>query len=245
MMLEAGEYAERGLESAFVTLTYAPEYLPEGQNVVKEHLGRFIEDLRVLVRPRRIRYYAVGEYGDQSWRPHYHLIVFGLSPTEGEKVQQAWKKGLVHMGTAEPSTMRYVSGYVVKKMTKAEDPRLAGRTPEFACMSLKPGLGYGIVERMTRSYTTEQGLSVLEKHWPSNQVRLNGQVYPLGRYLHQKLLAELGIDRGMKAEYHAHAFEQAYESQLGEPLKRRQEIWKARIQQQEGKFKIHRQHRRL
>ena len=78
MILEAKEH----LFSSFVTLTYDDEHMPKDGSLCKKHLQQFIRRLRKALYPRKIRYYAVGEYGDKSWRPHYHLIVFGLSPDE-------------------------------------------------------------------------------------------------------------------------------------------------------------------
>lgn len=81
----------------FVTLTYNNENLPEHGVLLKEHIQKFMRDLRDYVhrhidppqgenesletyraRLSRIRYYACGEYGPKDWRPHYHLIIFGF-----------------------------------------------------------------------------------------------------------------------------------------------------------------------
>lgn len=33
--------------------------------------------LRKYLEPVKVRFFACGEYGDNTYRPHYHLILFG------------------------------------------------------------------------------------------------------------------------------------------------------------------------
>ena len=54
---------EYGLYSSFITMTYAHKYLPLGGTLVPEHLQKFFKKLRWHISPRKIRYYAAGEYG--------------------------------------------------------------------------------------------------------------------------------------------------------------------------------------
>lgn len=76
----------------FVTLTYSDEFVPykstvntttgeliEGKTLVPEHLTKFMKDLRRYWSYHyghdNIRFYACGEYGGQTERPHYHLCI--------------------------------------------------------------------------------------------------------------------------------------------------------------------------
>jgi len=128
--------------SSFATLTYADEHLPRGQTVVPKHTQDWLKRLRDLLGPTRpIRYYLVGEYGDESQRPHYHAALFGLSHLEHETLARSWPMGHTLLGTLTKESAQYVAGYVTKKMTAPDDPRLNGRHPEFARMSLRPGIG--------------------------------------------------------------------------------------------------------
>lgn len=195
MLLESMEHPH----SAFVTLTYNEEHLPNPPYLSKEAVQLFLKRLRGMAPDRRFRYYAVGEYGDKSWRPHYHLIIFGLSPTEQTLVQKCWPFGFVQVGTAEAQSMAYTASYVIKKMTNPKDSRLEGRPAEFSLLSRMPGLGTGVVKRMVKQYAGKSGQSAYDKlGWITSQFRAEGHVYPLGRYLTTKVLEEIFSSEDLK-----------------------------------------------
>lgn len=91
----------------------------------------------------KITYYAVGEYGSKSMRPHYHLILFN---TDVEAVIQAWKKDGKEIGTSHFGTVTEASiGYSLKYISKpSRVPQFPGdqRQPEFALMSKRIGDNY-------------------------------------------------------------------------------------------------------
>ena len=60
----------------FVTLTYDDGSLPDNGSLDPRDLQLFLKKLRRKHR-RKLRYYACGEYGDASDRPHYHLVLYG------------------------------------------------------------------------------------------------------------------------------------------------------------------------
>lgn len=70
----------------FVTLTYDDAHVPTAYSrsgaptytLCKKDFQLFIKRLRKRVAPQRIRYFACGEYGGTTFRPHYHAIIFGL-----------------------------------------------------------------------------------------------------------------------------------------------------------------------
>ena len=66
-------------ENIFLTLTYDDEHLPKDNSVHKDEVQRFMKRLRKAVYPDKVRYFLCGEYGGQFGRPHYHVILFGLS----------------------------------------------------------------------------------------------------------------------------------------------------------------------
>lgn len=108
--------------SVFVTLTYSEEKLPEQGLVSKRDLQLFLKRLRKSY-PTPLKYYAVGEYGDQTFRPHYHLIIFGMSAADKHYIDKAWDLGLTHIGTVTIESCRYVASYVQKKLYNKPNER--------------------------------------------------------------------------------------------------------------------------
>jgi hypothetical protein len=66
---------------SFVTATYDNEHLPANGSLCKRDWILYQKRLRkeLAKQGRKIRIYAVGEYGQRgTLRPHYHAIIFGL-----------------------------------------------------------------------------------------------------------------------------------------------------------------------
>lgn len=199
-MLEAALHEH----NSFVTLTYDDEHVPQNLSVDKSEIQLFLK--RVRKAGFKVRYYAVGEYGDVSERPHYHLALFGFQScdfgitrkrTAGccpqcDRIRDIWGKGQVMLAPLEPQSAAYVCGYVVKKMTKEDDIRLNGRAPEFGMMSLRPGLGLGMIPDVA-STLLEHNLDTL----PDVPFALQHgtKKWPLGRYLRQNLRKQIGRDK--------------------------------------------------
>lgn len=189
--------------SCFVTLTYDEAHLPPLRSVVPRDLTLFLKRLRSAIEPRRFRYFAVGEYGDESARPHYHAIIFGLGVSDREVIDQAWRDaedrpiGLTATFEFNEQTAQYVAGYTIKKMTKKDDPRLGGRHPEFARMSLRPGIGAGAMDLLAYSLASDFGMDDILRRGdiPTHLVR-GKKALPLGRYLRKKLREAVGMPEG-------------------------------------------------
>lgn len=218
----------------FVTLTFDEEHLPAGGYLEKRELQLFIKRLREKFSPTKIRYFAVGEYGDQTWRPHYHLILFGVSPTEHQVIQSCWNLGFIQVGTAESASMQYITGYVLKKLTKITNPALKGKPPEFATMSKKPGIGFGVVDRIKTAFTTGPGSTILQESIPTlTQIRVHGKKYPLGRYLREKTMDALGLSADQRENLRIAAMVSTSERKDVYPsIKAYESERKARVQQQ-------------
>lgn len=133
--------------SMFVTLTYDTHSVPitdKGfMSLCKADLQKFFKRLRKLLPEAKIKYYAVGEYGGSTWRPHYHIILFNADYIS---VQKAWALdgkaiGHVHFGNVSGASVGYTLKYVMKPkripLHKNDD-----RIKEFSLMSKGLGAGY-------------------------------------------------------------------------------------------------------
>jgi len=191
-------------DNCFVPLTYSEEELPSDGSLRPRHLQLFFKRLRKL---SSVRFYGVGEYGDQTWRPHYHAALFGYPECsrgstsynrQGQvsccdscaRLGELWGRGRIHCGSLTTQSAAYVAGYVTKKMTKADDPRLAGREPEFARMSLRPGIGAHVMDEVA-STLLEHGLENQLEDVPVS-LRHGTNTLPLGRYLRRRLRERIG-----------------------------------------------------
>ena len=66
-------------DACFLTLTYDDEHLPEDKSLSKRDFQLFMKRFRKdFGLP--VRFFACGEYGKKTFRPHYHVIFFGVSP---------------------------------------------------------------------------------------------------------------------------------------------------------------------
>ena len=81
-LLHEMAYHER---SVFLTLTYSDENLPDDLSISKRHLQLFLKRLRKQSGRKGIKYFATGEYGESTQRPHYHAIVFGVGLKNEDK----------------------------------------------------------------------------------------------------------------------------------------------------------------
>lgn len=158
LCLEALDYSKDDVH--FVTLTYRDDALPHvyGQPCLrKEDLQGFLNNLRNPKRGvhRFFRYFACGEYGDNTLRPHYHLILFGklddcvpfaFNRSHSASISKAWPFGLHEVSPAVPGTIAYVAGYVEKK---ANDPLYDDYPVKpFITMSTKPMIGHSYIAKL-------------------------------------------------------------------------------------------------
>lgn len=135
--------------NCFITLTYDDDHLPKDGKISKEALQKFFKRLRKDIDPVKLRYIACGEYGEESRRPHYHAILFGVdflhdkitvtdqlytSPT----LSKSWPYGFVTIAPVTMSSICYVCGYVLKKMQDDET---------FNLMSRRPGIGHNWLDK--------------------------------------------------------------------------------------------------
>lgn len=154
--------------TSFLTLTYDDDHLPGDGSVSVRELQLFMKRLRRLFPGVKLRYFACAEYGETTFRPHYHLILFGADFRADRKVysgrdsnrlytsptlEAAWGKGSALIGSVTPSSTSYVAGYAMKKVTgESADAHYARFNPasglynlvlpEFSLSSRRPGIGH-------------------------------------------------------------------------------------------------------
>lgn len=157
----------------FLTLTYDDEHITPAMyddnleawwfTLVKKDLQDFNKRLRYYFDGKEIRFYAVGEYGDQTLRPHYHGIYFGLSLDdfpdadvkfynkhkqpiyESPFLAKIWQNGICSLANVSWQSCAYVARYNLKKLGAGLDGLAESRNciPEFSLMSRRPGIaGY-------------------------------------------------------------------------------------------------------
>lgn len=145
----------------FLTLTYREKDLPPLRSLVKRDLQLFMKRLR-KIKGSGVRFFACGEYGETTLRPHYHVILFGthfldmkfwkMSGTNrlyvSAELDSIWTSGHCTIGGVDFQSCAYVAGYVIKKIRgEMASAHYAGRIPEFSLMSRRPGIGFGYYEK--------------------------------------------------------------------------------------------------
>lgn len=192
------------LRNSFVTLTYDQNNIPTSNSLVKEHLQLFFKRLRKAGYV--FRYYACGEYGEDSNRPHYHVVFFGINfdfdrkqhskPRDGvtlytsKILSDTWGMGHCIIGDFSYQSAAYVARYCMKKhnITGEDDyhytrvdsssGEIFNIQPEFALMSRRPGLGSDWYDK----YKSDA--------FPSDFLVHKGKKHPVPSYYIKKLEKE-------------------------------------------------------
>lgn len=193
--------------SSFVTLTYDDKNLPPNNSLVKTDLQLFMKRLRKKYGSG-IRFYACGEYGDTTFRPHYHLLLFNLDfddkrflteTARGDKLYHSpelatiWNKGHNWIGSVTYESCQYVARYILKKLTGSQIALYGNREPEFTVMSRRPGIGTGWFDRYyTEAYATDfhnnpspTGLTQ-KKAFITDSIIVNGKETPVPKFYDSK-----------------------------------------------------------
>lgn len=160
----------------FITLTYSEDYICYGQSepsLVKDEISQFVKKLRNKERSNKsIKYYGVGEYGSQTDRPHYHIILFNLE--NKKNIENAWEKGHIHIGQVTGASIQYVTKYVITKNKTHKE-----KQAEFAVMSKNIGLNYVKTHGDYHGETDRQTVQMS-----------NGSKIGIPRYIKDKVLSK-------------------------------------------------------
>ena len=176
-------------------------------------------------------------------RPHYHYLIFGfqfqdeeywkthrghdyfLSPT----LQKLWPYGFSTIGRLTPETVGYTTRYVLKKQIDHDDTRyerlvletgeLYPIQPEFALMSLKPGIGKEWFEKYGLTDIYDSG----------DYVEIDGVKYKTPRY-YDKLYDDLDERELIPVQNERRRRSQIYaKDQTDRRLRDREELQKLRL----------------
>jgi len=158
-------------DNCFVTLTYGNGMLPPNGSLCHADYQKFMKRLR---KGRdKVRFYMCGEYGPLNERPHYHACLFnvhfrsdmvpsGTSESgevfyESAELTALWGHGMATVQDLNAKTASYTARYIMKKAlgddaktayNKIDDDGvIITRAPEYAAMSLKPGIGAAWFEK--------------------------------------------------------------------------------------------------
>lgn len=178
---------EVSASALFITLTYDNKHVPRSKNgfltLDKAHFQNFMKALRRNTQLNvKISYYAVGEYGSTTHRPHYHAIIFNALEAD---IRKSWIHGHIDVGSFSTGSVSYVASYINKGRLVPAHPR-DDRAKEFALMSKKMGINYltpAVIDYhkadLNRNYLTYEG----------------GYKKPLPRYFRNKIYSEAERDQ--------------------------------------------------
>lgn len=182
-------------KKCFVTLTYDDKFLPERGSLQKKAVQLFLkrlrEEINMYVDPecgslfwtgtrRTIKFFASGEYGEKNYRPHYHLILFGVSSDDRAVIERCWPYGFISIGDFSLQRARYVAGYAVKKLGGLDPDFYFNRKiqKEFSLSSRNPAVGKVFLDRHAETFRKIGSL------------QLQGKTYALPRYYRDKIYSE-------------------------------------------------------
>lgn len=151
----------------FLTLTYNEESLPYTETgrptLDKSALQKFIKKVRrrIAHTKGKIKYYACGEYGEETKRPHYHLIILGMtmrSEYDKSVIIDSWNgcdwtpiRTKKSFGSVSPDSIRYTTDYIQKKFISSDPEKIRSvygdATPPFQLCSQGIGKDWALEEK--------------------------------------------------------------------------------------------------
>lgn len=168
-------------DNCFITLTFDAQHL---KKLERKDMSEFIERLRD--EGFKLSYFGIGEFGETTGRPHYHMCLFGYCPDDlkeyqlnelgqmtytSEKLSKIWGQGFVVVGELTKDSASYVARYSLKKI---------GDLHNVLVCSTRPAIGFNYYQR-NKSRILQQ---VLHK----NKIILkNGEKLTLPRYYYKLL----------------------------------------------------------
>lgn len=196
--------ARDSLTAIFCTFTYRDDNLPfteDGEVTLrKKDWQDFMKRLRwrqSQITHVKVRYYAVGEYGTNTSRPHYHSLLFNVDKRLFKHLDEIWSHGHCHVDIVNDNTIHYCTKYHVNYEKKGED-----REDEFSVMSLKPAIGYIYLKKNAKFHKESGNFFVYN----------NGFKQKLPRYYKNKIFTDQ--ERQMNAEKYISISDESYNREI-------------------------------
>lgn len=172
----------------FLTLTYDEKHV---KRVGKRLSLRFRDVQLFLKKVRKSGYYAkyvcVGEYGPQTKRPHYHMLLWTDCSTVD--LDKLWQYGSIHFGRLSMASAMYTLKYIIQPKQKEED----GIEKTRAQFSKGLGLGYltkEMYDHLTWDFDEPQLFDVID-----------GRKVALPRYYRTKIFTRFQLKREASKVY--------------------------------------------
>lgn len=163
----------------FLTLTYDEKHV---MRVDDGRLSLRFRDVQLYLKKiRKQNYYAkyicVGEYGSETLRPHYHMLIWTDCPAE--KLDEIWLYGTVHFGTLEMASAMYTLKYIIQPKQSALENGLEKTRAQFS-----KGLGLAYLDSRTYDYHT------LDYEDPNFHSYIDGVRVGLPKYYRDKIFTK-------------------------------------------------------
>lgn len=140
----------------FLTLTYDERHV---KRLPGNRLSLRFRDVQLfLKRLRKARYYCkyicVGEYGPQTQRPHYHMLLWTDCPEH--LLESNWKMGHIQFGKLTMASAMYTLKYIIQPKVRDQDVDIPlDERRERTRAQFSKGLGLAYLDKAAYHYHTE------------------------------------------------------------------------------------------
>lgn len=150
------EMRSQNVPGWFLTLTYDERHV---KRVADGRLSLRFRDIQLYIKRLRkrkfyVKYVCVGEYGSQTHRPHYHMLLWTDCPTD--LLSSEWKSskdgtpmGIVHFGRVSMQSAMYCLKYIIQPKQRDVDGIERTRA------QFSKGLGLSYLSSAVYDYHTE------------------------------------------------------------------------------------------
>lgn len=158
----------------FCTFTYSDDKLPLNKGhptLRRSDFQSYMKNLRNTTK-NKLKYFACGEYGSNTHRPHYHAIIFNYPAELRHLLALEWRNGYTTIDQVNAARIHYITKYILKKSDSYDEVE-----PPFNLVSKGLGKNYLINTDM-------------HKNFLSSNVSFNGYKQRMPRYYKDKIFSE-------------------------------------------------------